>query len=236
MSGMTGVDFLSAVRSDPKTKDIPFIIVTSPGSDEVQKIEAAVGARVDAYVVKPFRGEILNTKIAEVLAKKSANAIPRGGVLVVDDDDQARKIIIEIVELLGHSPIFEATDGQEGFDLLKQHVDEIGLVMSDWDMPKLSGNKLLRKIRSDPETAQDSLHHGHLTDVDRANEAHGGDQRAGEPLFDEAVHHQGPRSQNQHGAGQGWRCRGSQTDSSRKPKKPFKPDGCLRRARSIAKR
>lgn len=151
MSGMTGVEFLSAVRSDPKTKEIPFIIVTSPGSEEVSKIEAAVSARVDAYVVKPFRGEILNTKINEVLLRKGGAAAPKKGALVVDDDEEARKSIIEIVKVLGHDPIFEAKDGAEGFDLLKEHQAEIGIVISDWEMPKLTGNKLLRKIRADKD-------------------------------------------------------------------------------------
>jgi two-component system, chemotaxis family, chemotaxis protein CheY len=153
MSGMTGVEFLTAVRADPKSKDIPFIIVTSPESNEILKIQAAVGARVDSYIVKPFRGETLESKIKEVLSKKGIAPVAKNGVLVVDDDDHARAIIVEIVRVLGHQPIFQAKDGAEAFDLLKVHVNEIGLVISDWEMPKLTGNELLRKIRADREFA-----------------------------------------------------------------------------------
>lgn len=179
MPGLSGMDFLKAVRTEPKTKDIPFVICTSPGADEIHKIESAVGAKVDAYIVKPFRGEVLQKKIEEVLTKKADTEPP--GVLIVDDDDQVRKIISEILDLQGHKPVYEARDGDEAFSLLEAHAAEIGLLISDWEMPKMAGIGLLRKIRSDERfaklpflmiTSQTSIEHLKLKDAINAHVSH----------------------------------------------------------------
>ncbi len=50
---------------------------------------------------------------------------------------------------MGYSPIFEAKDGDEGFAALQLHQKEIAFVVSDWEMPRLTGIDLLAKIRSD---------------------------------------------------------------------------------------
>ncbi len=69
-------------------------------------------------------------------------------VLVVDDFATMRKIIKNILSQLGFKNIYEADDGTTALELLKK--EKIDLIISDWNMPKMSGLELLKAVRSDP--------------------------------------------------------------------------------------
>lgn len=72
-------------------------------------------------------------------------------VLVADDFATMRKIIRNILKQIGFDDIVEAEDGQVALQLLKN--ENIGLVVTDWNMPNMTGLELLQKIRNDPKTA-----------------------------------------------------------------------------------
>lgn len=147
MPNTTGLDLLRTLKTDDQFKKIPFIMVTSPISEEKYKIEDAAAADVDGYIIKPFRSQILREKIDRCLSEMNFNG--RNGVLVVDDDDDVRQMLVEYIESMGHKPIFQAKDGDEGFAALQLHQSEIAFVVSDWEMPKMAGIDLLRRIRAD---------------------------------------------------------------------------------------
>jgi len=67
-------------------------------------------------------------------------------VIVTDDSLVMRKIIVNVVESLGHEGI-HATNGQDLLALLEQFADEVGLVLLDWNMPGLSGVEALKAIQ-----------------------------------------------------------------------------------------
>jgi two-component system, chemotaxis family, chemotaxis protein CheY len=67
MEPMTGFDFLREVRSDPKLKATPFIMVTAESKTE--NVIAARKAGVNNYIVKPFNAQTLKAKIEAVFAK-----------------------------------------------------------------------------------------------------------------------------------------------------------------------
>jgi two-component system, chemotaxis family, chemotaxis protein CheY len=67
MPHVDGLTLLRAVRKDPAREMIKFIMVTSQGSRERIKITKAAQSRVDAYVVKPFRGQVLLEKINNLM-------------------------------------------------------------------------------------------------------------------------------------------------------------------------
>ena len=69
-------------------------------------------------------------------------------VLVVDDFATMRKIIKNILSQLGFKNIYEADDGTTALEVLKK--EKIDLIISDWNMPKMSGLDLLKAVRSDP--------------------------------------------------------------------------------------
>lgn len=62
-----GLTLLHAVRQSRQRADLPFIMVTSQQSQERMKISRAKHHLVDAYIVKPFRAEILRAKVFQVL-------------------------------------------------------------------------------------------------------------------------------------------------------------------------
>jgi phosphoserine phosphatase RsbU/P len=68
-------------------------------------------------------------------------------ILVVDDDALSLRLLIALVEKLGHRPI-SASDGLMAWELYRKH--DCRVVISDWNMPGLDGIELLTRIRSLP--------------------------------------------------------------------------------------
>ena len=68
-------------------------------------------------------------------------------VLVVDDFATMRRIVKNVLKQIGFTKIVEANDGSTALAVLKK--DEVGLIISDWNMPKVSGLDLLKTVRSD---------------------------------------------------------------------------------------
>lgn len=73
-------------------------------------------------------------------------------VLVVDDFATMRRIVKNILTQLGYKSIIEADDGTTALTVLKQ--EKIGLIISDWNMPKMTGLDLLKNVRANPEWAK----------------------------------------------------------------------------------
>ena len=74
-------------------------------------------------------------------------ADPNMKILVVDDFATMRRIIKNILTQLGFKNIIEADDGTTALDVLKS--EKIGLIVSDWNMPKMTGLDLLKAVRAD---------------------------------------------------------------------------------------
>jgi len=70
-------------------------------------------------------------------------------ILVVDDFSTMRRIIKNILRQLGYNNIVEADDGTTAWEILNK--DKIDFIVSDWNMPKMTGIELLRKVRSSEE-------------------------------------------------------------------------------------
>jgi CheY-like chemotaxis protein len=75
MPGMTGDEFLLAIRENPETADIPFIMVTSRNDRE--SIIMAAQAGVNEYIVKPFTAGALLQKITRAFALQERRAMAR---------------------------------------------------------------------------------------------------------------------------------------------------------------
>jgi len=68
-------------------------------------------------------------------------------ILVVDDSATMRQIVRNSLKELGYTNIIEADGGLEALDLLKE--ESIDFVVTDWNMPDLTGIELLKNIRAD---------------------------------------------------------------------------------------
>lgn len=67
--------------------------------------------------------------------------------LVVDDFSTMRRIVRNLLKELGFSDVQEAEDGVEA--LAKLRSGDFEFVVSDWNMPNMTGIELLRAIRAD---------------------------------------------------------------------------------------
>jgi len=67
MPGMTGIDLLRAVRRDEKLKNLPVLMVTAEAKRE--QIIRAAKEGVNGYIVKPFNGATLKTKIDKIFER-----------------------------------------------------------------------------------------------------------------------------------------------------------------------
>lgn len=72
---------------------------------------------------------------------------PNMKILVVDDMVTMRRIVKNILKQLGFANVEEAENGQEA--LQKLQADTYGFVVSDWNMPVMTGIDMLRAIRAD---------------------------------------------------------------------------------------
>ncbi|MBM4336902.1 MAG: response regulator [Deltaproteobacteria bacterium] len=73
-------------------------------------------------------------------------------VLVVDDSAIMRKVIAQILEMLGHDSV-PASNGIDAFDRLKEHED-VRLILLDWNMPEMNGIEFLREIKGRQKLAE----------------------------------------------------------------------------------
>ena len=73
-------------------------------------------------------------------------------ILIVDDFSTMRRIIKNILRQLGYNNILEAEDGSTALAKMKQQ--KFDLVITDWNMPNMSGMELLKAIREDEDMKQ----------------------------------------------------------------------------------
>jgi two-component system, chemotaxis family, chemotaxis protein CheY len=70
--------------------------------------------------------------------------------LVVDDSATMRRIVLNSLQRIGYNDFVEAEDG---VDALAKFDGSISMVITDWNMPNMSGTDLARALRARPDGA-----------------------------------------------------------------------------------
>ena len=70
-------------------------------------------------------------------------------ILIVDDFSTMRRIVRNLLKEIGYSNADEAEDGSVAFNKLKN--GSFNFVVSDINMPIMTGFDLLQKVRADPD-------------------------------------------------------------------------------------
>ncbi len=72
-------------------------------------------------------------------------------VLVVEDNEKNMKLVRDILEAVGYSPL-EATSGEQALVLAAENAP--ALVLMDIQLPDMDGSAALQRLRSDERTAR----------------------------------------------------------------------------------
>ena len=136
-----GLAVLQDLKSDPRTANIPVVIISVIPEPEDG---LAMGA-VD-YLVKPLDEAELTACIERVLDERDNGN--RNRILVVDDEAD---IVGWLKHLLTHSGyrVAEAYDGIQALESVA--ADKPDLILLDMKMPRMDGRTTLRRLRAEEE-------------------------------------------------------------------------------------
>jgi putative two-component system response regulator len=81
--------------------------------------------------------------------RSAEDVFTHGQVLVIDDDEQIRRLIVRLLQPMGHA-LEEAATAEEGLEKLRAAPPD--LVLLDMQLPGRSGHEVLEEIRADPRT------------------------------------------------------------------------------------
>jgi signal transduction histidine kinase/DNA-binding response OmpR family regulator len=144
MKPKNGWEILSLLKRDPRTQQIPIVVVSivdQPG------MGALLGA--DEYLVKPVEKDTLLAAIERRISKRAAAAAIRP-ILVIEDDTATREFIAEMLVAQGYN-VATAADGAQARAQVAAVLPE--LVILDLVLPEASGFELLGEWRANPRTA-----------------------------------------------------------------------------------
>lgn len=67
-------------------------------------------------------------------------------ILIAEDNPNIRKLIGNILNNVGYKNLTMVENGKEAWDLVQK--DPFDVLLTDWTMPEMNGNELLKKIRT----------------------------------------------------------------------------------------
>ncbi len=139
MPDMDGWTVLNALKADPEVAKIPVIMLSMI---EDRHMGFALGA--SEYLTKPIQRDQLST-----LLKKYRKSSQHSEVLLVDDDEETRRILRAILTKEGWQ-VSEASNGHDAVEKLEQGPPP-SLIMLDMMMPEMNGFEFLEYFRQQPE-------------------------------------------------------------------------------------
>lgn len=80
--------------------------------------------------------------------RSGADPLSELKVLIVEDQQDARAMLRNMLAELGITQIFEAANGREAMRFMDSAFDFVNIVICDWNMPGLTGVEFLRQLRS----------------------------------------------------------------------------------------
>ncbi len=151
MPRMDGVALTRVIRTSPQLKDIPVILLTA--LDHPTERDAGIEAGANDYIIKgSIGGGELVHRVRELL--KIAPFVPvspprqtRGQrrVLIAEDAETVAASIAFVLSE-GDYDIVLTTNGMEALTRLER--EPFDLLISDWQMPQMSGIELVRAVRA----------------------------------------------------------------------------------------
>jgi signal transduction histidine kinase/DNA-binding response OmpR family regulator len=134
MPGMDGWAVLSELKSDPVTSEIPVVMLSIAPDRDLAYVMGAVES-----LPKPIDRRVLR----DVLRRYITDG--RNRVLVVDDDENSRRLLVRHVESEGWEAV-EAQNGAVALDRVRESTPD--LVLLDLMMPVMDGFEFVEQLRA----------------------------------------------------------------------------------------
>jgi CheY-like chemotaxis protein len=138
--GGTGWELLDEFAGRDDTADTPIIVATLN-----EERDRAIDKGAFAFLQRPYSPDVLLEAVNR--AEKVAN-VPR--ILLIDDQDEALRLLGQLLREHGQFKVYTATSGIEG--LQQVAFRRPNLIILDLRMPEMDGFAVLRELRENPET------------------------------------------------------------------------------------
>jgi two-component system chemotaxis response regulator CheY len=150
LADMTGAQLVETMRADCRLEQVPFMLISSETSFAM--LDPVRQAGVIAILPKPFDPNDLRKALYSTVEFITPDEHALSDILlddlktlVVDDSVLARKHIIRVLGNLGITDITTAENGVEAIEKIESTFFD--LVVTDYNMPEMDGEKLTRHIR-----------------------------------------------------------------------------------------
>ncbi len=145
MPKMDGYELCRALKDNASTAHVPVLISSTLG--ESSDLERGFDAGADDYLVKPVIAVELLTRTGQLLAESMPAS--REHILVVDDSPAQRHYVADCLARQGFR-ISTAENGKIALDIAIS--EKPALIVSDYEMPEMTGFELVHALRATPAT------------------------------------------------------------------------------------
>ncbi len=159
MPEMDGYEVARRLRALPCAKDVPFVLLTSVGAQELQVSTREEPAEFAAVVTKPANPDRLRREITRCLGVPEVKSVssptksidPTLGVrrplriLIAEDNHINQKVAVKMLERMGYRADVVA-DGCEAVAAVRRQTYDV--ILMDLQMPEMDGIEATRRIRA----------------------------------------------------------------------------------------
>jgi signal transduction histidine kinase/CheY-like chemotaxis protein len=139
LDGESSWSFLSELKQDPRTADIPVLVVTVTSREQKAR---ALGA--DEFWLKPVDQDRLLRKLRSLQLRGATSK-----VLVIDDDERARYLIKRFLDKSPYT-VIEADSGQAG--VAAARAVQPSVILLDFLLQDVTAFDVLDELKADPRT------------------------------------------------------------------------------------
>ncbi len=148
---MSGTELVYAMRDNPRTADVAFVLISSETRPQVLEPVRQSGAC--GILPKPFTSQQLQKVLSTTLDYLTTDntllnqhvELEDLVVLVVDDSKISRNYVRHVFENLGIKNFVEVEHGLDAVKIMQNTV--VDLVITDYNMPEMDGLELVQYIR-----------------------------------------------------------------------------------------
>ena len=146
MPGMNGFEVATLIRQNPRTEDVPIILISASHTDEINHIQGYDSGACD-YITKPVNPLLLIKKVEHSISQaRSQEQILLQRAMKAEQEYQAK---------LDHETIRKAADAEEAIERFQDGLEDIAYFLSrDIQMPVLVMKRKVREMQKMLQTGE----------------------------------------------------------------------------------